>query len=82
MSAKTLPIELNAEDEYMYKLCGHIEEHKRIMIRAEYGGCGKSYMCKSMEQRGHQFRLPHQPYCQRHDGHGCALNRFFGVGLV
>ena len=33
-------------------LRGYIEEHKRMMIQAEYGGCGKSYTCKSMESRG------------------------------
>ncbi len=46
-------IEMTIEDEYNPdKLCGYIEEHKRIMSKAEYGGCGKSYTCKSMETRG------------------------------
>ena len=46
-------IELTIEYEYTTgKLCGYIEEHKRMMIKAEYGGCGKSYTCKSMETRG------------------------------
>ena len=41
---KTLPIELSVEDEYdLGRVCGHIEERHRMMIRAEYGGCGKSY---------------------------------------
>ena len=39
----TQNIELAITDEYNTdKLCGYIEEHKRMMIRAEYGGCGKS----------------------------------------
>ncbi|MFM7983426.1 MAG: hypothetical protein ACKPKO_29290, partial [Candidatus Fonsibacter sp.] len=39
----TQNIELTIEDEYdTKKLCNYIEEHKRMMIRAEYGGCGKS----------------------------------------
>jgi hypothetical protein len=43
----TQSIELTIQDEYdADKLCGYIEEHKRMMIRAEYGGCGKSYTCK------------------------------------
>ncbi|MFM7990190.1 MAG: hypothetical protein ACKPKO_63830 [Candidatus Fonsibacter sp.] len=46
---KTTQIELRVEDEYgMNKLRGHIEEYKRMMTRAEYGGCGKSDTCKSM----------------------------------
>ncbi|MFM7977937.1 MAG: hypothetical protein ACKPKO_01365, partial [Candidatus Fonsibacter sp.] len=50
----TQNIELAIEDEYNTdKLCGYIEEHKRMMIKAEYGGCGKSYTCKSTETRGH-----------------------------
>ena len=24
------------------------------MIKAEYGGCGKSYTCKTMESKGHK----------------------------
>ncbi|MFM7989702.1 MAG: hypothetical protein ACKPKO_61355, partial [Candidatus Fonsibacter sp.] len=51
----TQNIELTIQDEYdTDKLCGYIEEHNRMMIRAEYGGCGKSYTCKSMETRGHK----------------------------
>ena len=68
----------------MDKLCGHIEEHRRMMIRAEYGGCGKSYACKSMEPRGHKvlyvcrtFRLASN--CKEH---GCTLNKIFGKGLT
>ena len=35
----TQNVELTIQDEYdTDKLCGYIEEHKRIMIRAEYGG--------------------------------------------
>ncbi|MFM7989494.1 MAG: hypothetical protein ACKPKO_60290, partial [Candidatus Fonsibacter sp.] len=46
-------IELTIEDEYNTdKLRGYIEEHNRMMIRAEYGGCGKRYTCKPMETRG------------------------------
>ncbi|MFM7853741.1 MAG: hypothetical protein ACKO96_17915, partial [Flammeovirgaceae bacterium] len=43
-------IKLTIEDEYYTdKMCGYIEERKRMLIRAEYGGCGKSYTCKLME---------------------------------
>ena len=44
---RTLPIDLGAEDAYdLDGLRGHTEEHRNMMmIRAEYGGCGKSYTC-------------------------------------
>ncbi|MFM7977862.1 MAG: hypothetical protein ACKPKO_00990, partial [Candidatus Fonsibacter sp.] len=52
--------ELTIEDEYNTdNLCGYIEEHNRIMIRAEYDGCGKSYTCKTMETRGHKVLFDH-----------------------
>ncbi|MFM7977712.1 MAG: hypothetical protein ACKPKO_00210, partial [Candidatus Fonsibacter sp.] len=48
----TQNIELTIEDEYNTdKLCGYIGDHKRMMIKAEYGGCGNNYTCKSMETR-------------------------------
>ncbi|MFM7989816.1 MAG: hypothetical protein ACKPKO_61930, partial [Candidatus Fonsibacter sp.] len=51
----TQNIKLTIEDKYNTdKLCGYIEEHKRMMIKAE------SYTCKSMETRGAQgpVRMP------------------------
>ncbi len=30
------------------------EKHKRVMIRTEYVGSGKSFACKAMGQRGHK----------------------------
>ncbi|MFM7979748.1 MAG: hypothetical protein ACKPKO_10570, partial [Candidatus Fonsibacter sp.] len=43
----TQNIALTVDDEYNTdKLCGYLEEHNRMMmIKAEYGGCGKSYTC-------------------------------------
>ncbi|MFM7981889.1 MAG: hypothetical protein ACKPKO_21475, partial [Candidatus Fonsibacter sp.] len=62
------------------KLCGYIEEHKRMMIRAEYGGCGKSYTCKSMETKGHKvlFVCPTNKLANNYKEHGCTINKFFG----
>ena len=57
---KTTPIELSLEDEYNTdKLCEYFEQHKRVMIRAEYAGCGKSYACEKMKKRG-PVRLPNK----------------------
>ena len=51
---KTVDFELSIEDEYNAdKLCEIIEKEKRMMIRAEFAGSGKSYTCKQMEKRGH-----------------------------
>ncbi|MFM7979362.1 MAG: hypothetical protein ACKPKO_08615, partial [Candidatus Fonsibacter sp.] len=51
-------VALTIQDEYdTDKLCGYVEEHNRIMIRAEYGGCGKSDTCKSMGTRSCLYAL-------------------------
>ncbi|MFM7982702.1 MAG: hypothetical protein ACKPKO_25605, partial [Candidatus Fonsibacter sp.] len=78
-------IERTIEDEYNTdKLCGYIEEHNRIMIRAEYSGCGKSYTCKSMESKGHYvlFVRPTNKLASNYNEHGCTINKFFGIGLT
>ena len=36
------------------EMCTHFEEHRRVMVRAEFAGCGKSFACKAMEARGHK----------------------------
>ena len=49
------PIPLTIEDEYnLDKLCSIFETNKQVMIRAEYGGCGKSFACEAMKERGHR----------------------------
>ena len=81
----TQNVELTIKDEYdTDKLCGYIEKHKRIMIRAEYGGCGKSYTCKSMETRGHKvlFVCPTNKLANNYKEHGCTINKLFGIGLT
>ncbi|MFM7980850.1 MAG: hypothetical protein ACKPKO_16185, partial [Candidatus Fonsibacter sp.] len=67
----------------MNKLCGHIEKHNRMMIRAEYGRCGKSYTCKSIKSNGHQvlFVFPTNRLASNCKDHGCTLNKFFGQRL-
>ena len=42
-------------DEYdMVYICKFLEQYKRVMVRAEFAGCGKSYACKEMEKLGHK----------------------------
>ena len=81
----TQHIELTIKDEYNTdKLCGYIVERKRMMIKAEYGGCGKSYSCKSMETRGHKvlFVCPTNKLASNYQEHGCTINKLFGIGLT
>ncbi|MFM7979273.1 MAG: hypothetical protein ACKPKO_08150, partial [Candidatus Fonsibacter sp.] len=77
---------LTIADEYNTdKLCGYIEEHNRMMVNAEYGGCGKSYTCKSsMETRGHKVLCvcPTNKVANNYWEDGCTINKFFGVGLT
>ena len=78
-------IDLTIEDEYNTdKLCGYIKEHKIMMIRAEYGGCGKGYTCKFIETRGPKvlFVCPTNKLASNYKADGCTINKFFGIGLT
>ena len=82
---KIPPIELSLQDEYhTTKHCEYGGQHKRVMVRAEYAGCGKSYACEQMKQRGHKVLLvcPTNKLASNYDEDGCTINRFFGIGLT
>ena len=82
---ETEEIPLTAEQEYdTEQLCKYFEERKRVMIRAEYAGCGKSYACDAMKERGHKvlFVCPTNKLASNYGDHGCTINRFFGIGLT
>jgi dephospho-CoA kinase len=53
------------------------------MLRAEYGGCGKSYICRYMEKLGYEiiFICPTNRLCQNYKEHGITLNKFFSIGI-
>ena len=65
------------------EICEQFEKHKRVMVRAEYAGCGKSYACKAMENRNHKvlFVCPTNKLVQNNRENGITLNMFFGVGM-
>ena len=72
-------------DEYdMDTICKHFEEKKRVMIRAEFAGCGKSYACKQMENRGHKvlFVCPTNKLASNYGDSGATINRFFSIGMT
>ena len=74
------PIALQGEYG-MDAICKHFEEKKRVMVRAEYAGCGKSYACKLIEQRGHKllFVCPTNKLAGNYGDNGCTINRFFSI---
>ena len=78
-------LRLTIDDEYdTDKLCQMFEQHKRVMIRAELAGSGKSYACERMRARGHKviFVCPTNVLAEKYKEHGCTLNKFFGIGLT
>ena len=78
------PQQLDIADEWdVSELCDRFEEHRRVMVRAEFAGCGKSHACKAMEQRGHRvlFVCPTNKLAQNNRESGVTLNSFFGVGM-
>ena len=61
----------------------HILNNKRLMIKAEYAGSGKSYICKHMQERGykvlfvvHSNELGQQCGCE-----WVTVNKFFGISF-
>ncbi|MFM7985482.1 MAG: hypothetical protein ACKPKO_39825, partial [Candidatus Fonsibacter sp.] len=38
-------------------ICKLFEQYKRVMVRVEYAGCGKTYACKEMERLWHKVLL-------------------------
>ena len=54
------------------------------MIRAEYGGCGKSFACEAMKERGHRvlFVCPTNKLAKKYGSDGITINKFFGIGLA
>ena len=73
------------QDEYdMDTICKHFEEKKRVMVRAEYAGCGKSYARKQMEKKGHTvlFVCPTNKLASNYGDNGCTTHRFFSIGMT
>ena len=82
---ETHPIDLTVEDEHnLDKLCGHFEEKRRVMIRGEFPGCGKSHACRHMEQRGHKvlYVCPTNKLSSNYGESGCTINKFFSIGMT
>ena len=51
---------LNVVDEYDNdEICSLFEQYKHVIIRAEYGGSGKSYACAYMRKKDIMYYLYH-----------------------
>ena len=77
--------QLVVNDEWnVSEMCDHFEKHRRVMVRADYAGCGKSFACKAMEARGHKvlFVCPTNKLAQNNLENGVTLHAFFGVGTT
>ena len=77
--------ELTVTDEWNTdEMLDHFEQQKRVMVRAEFAGCGKSSACKAMEKRGHKVLFVRQTnkLAQNNNENGVTLNTCFGVGTT
>ena len=71
-------------DEYdSNELCDVFEKYKRVIVRADMPGCGKSYACEKMKQRGHNvlFVCPTNKLVQNYGSDGVTMNKFFSMGV-
>ncbi len=78
-------IPMTKEEEYdVDKICAIFEERKRVMVRADYPGSGKSFACEHMEKRGHKvlFVCPTNKLASNYKDKGVTMNKFFGIGLT
>ena len=78
-------IGLTLEQEYdPDHICQIFEEKKRVMVRADFPGSGKSFACRHMEKRGHKvlFVCPTNKLASNYGEKGITINKFFGVGLT
>ena len=82
------PLEVNhldVPDEWDTKaICKQFQEHKRVMVRAEYAGCGKSYAARYMGKLKHKvlFVCPTNKLTQNNKENGVTLNKFFSIGMT
>ena len=75
-------VELNDEWD-CDAMCDIFEEKKRVMIRANLPGSGKSYACEHMKKRNHNvlFVCPTNKLVQKYGSSGITINKFFSIGI-
>jgi hypothetical protein len=75
---------IEIKDEYdVNEICESLEKYKRVMIRAEMPGSGKSYVCEKMKARGHKvlFVCPTNVLVQNYKECGVTVNKFFSMSV-
>jgi hypothetical protein len=71
---------IEIKDEYdTDELCNIFEDYKRVIVRADIPGCGKSYACEKMKARGHNvlFVCPTNKLVQNYKNCGVTMIFFF-----
>ena len=74
---------LVVDDEYdTQAMCKQIIRNNRVMIRAAYGGSGKSYICEYFEKMGYNvlFVVPTNVLVQKYND-AATINEIFGFGI-
>jgi hypothetical protein len=77
---ETVPL----NDEFdVDEICNIFEKHKRVMVRADLPGSGKSFACEHMSKRGHKvlFVCPTNKLVQKYGVVGITVNKFFGMSM-
>ena len=75
---------IEIKDEYdTDELCDVFEKYKRVIVRADMPGCGKSYACEKMKKRGYNilFVCPTNKLVQNYKNCGVTMNKFFSMGV-
>ena len=78
---------LEVPDEYdTNAICNQLVEHRRVILKAELPGCGKSYACKRLEDLGYNvlFVCPTNELCKNNLDDGImsvTVHTFFGCGI-
>ena len=75
---------LHIDDEYdTLPICKEIIENNRVMIRAAYGGSGKSYICECFEKMGYNvlFVVPTNVLVPKYN-EAATLNEFSALVLT
>ena len=65
------------------EMCKIFEEKRRVMIRANLPGSGKSFACEHMKTRGHNvlFVCPTNKLVQKFGAAGVTINKLFSIGI-
>lgn len=74
---------IKIEDEWnTEEICDAFIENKRVIVRATLPGCGKSYACQKMKDRGYKtlFVCPTNKLLFNYEN-SVTFNKFFGIGL-